>query len=225
MWSEYLLQHVTGARTKRNCLIFSAKHPPSKVFDVSINLPSRAKEMVFICWHVHNSWSISHVFIDCSNATCAKSYVSRIVSFRFTAISSVQHSKSGLYSQIVWPELDTSVLWYVDRLECSVSVSLTKVRWHIASCTLLLSTSYSQWIILILSWRIRKYACTHCFRECYRHPDVSIQHCWNPAWTPCIPISSTFHIICDLNRWHILDWWRTRVRVGLVNTLKQSTTS
>ena len=38
-----------------------------------------------------------------------------------------------------------------------------------------LSTYYSQWIILVLSWRVRKYACTHCFIECYRHPDMSIQ--------------------------------------------------
>ena len=39
-------------------------------------------------------------------------------------------------SQSVAGTLDTSLFWFVDRVECSVPVSLTRDRWHIASCTL-----------------------------------------------------------------------------------------
>ena len=110
-------------------------------------------------------------FIECSHATFTECYVSRwrIISFRFTATSSVRYIKSGLYSQIAWPELDIPVFWFVDSFSESHQSPLTY-----SFLSSLVSNPCCRCIILVLSWRIRKYACKHCFSESYRHPDMSI---------------------------------------------------
>ena len=115
--------------------------------------------------------------IEYSNATYAKYHVSRqcIASFRFIATSSIWYSKSGLYLYFAWPESDTLVFWFVDRLECLVSLSLTRVRWHISPC---IACHRHHIFSEAFSYYHGVFTNTHtqiASRSVYRHPDMSIQ--------------------------------------------------